>query len=138
MRLHCIRYGYIYSYFCQLSTESKRVPLGIFPCKPPVSQQPLGQTGQTLDLRPFTTHKEAYFPKIKPKMTLVSNVARVQLKHNSSVTQPCRACNTQHVVSRAMESVPLTHSGNKYTMVCYGNVNLSKLNTSTSLCGAPN
>ena len=97
LRLHYIRYPYTYSYFSNSPLSPNGFHWEFSHVKPPVSQQQGSQTGQTLDVRPFTTHKKAYYPKIKPKMTLVLNVARVQLKHNSSVTQ--------HVVSRAMESV---------------------------------
>ena len=105
--------------------------------KPPVCQQPLGHTGQTQVLRSFTTHKEAVSQK-KPKITPVLYLARVQLQHSSSVTQPYRARNAQHVVSCSMESIAAYALRQQIQHGCImGMCSFSKSNTSTNLGGAP-
>jgi len=105
LRLHCIWYRYRYSYFCHFSTESKRVPLAIFPCKTPCFSATTASSWTISSFAVSHNSQGSMVSQKQPKMTSILHVARAQLKHNSSVTQPYRACNTQHVVSRVMERV---------------------------------
>ena len=100
-----IRYRYRYSYFCQFSTESKRVPLASFPCKTPCFSATTRSYWAKSSFAVIHNSEGSIFSQKKPKMTPILHLARVQLKHNSSVTQPYRARNAQHVVSCSMESV---------------------------------
>ena len=121
-RLHCVRYRCRYLYFCQFPTESKRVPQDFFPSKSPCFSASTGSDWENSSIAVSHNSKRSIFSQKIPKLSPILLVARVQLKHNSSVTRPYRACNTRHEVSRAMESLPLTHLGKRYIMVCYKHV----------------
>ena len=99
----------------------------IFPCNPPISQQPLGQTGQTQVLRKDTTHKEAYFPQKNTRGPLF------YMWHLSKPNTFFRSPSPIELVILNMwchvhwRALPLTNLGNKYTIVCYGHVKLFKI-----------